>query len=551
MKNNEFGLNSYGASMAGAEKSDKDKDAKSTKEKSTSKKSRSEKQHKAEERIASSMDKLEVFGRRKDTDTNKAEKPVDSSEESANPERITDAETKHIEQQIAREHLAAISESDEETTDALASASEFLQKVSAGTDVETAFAEVAAQQGLSQEEIAEALADINQAEGESEANNEDVNVPDDVAESVQEVAEDEATIIPAAGVSLRSPTLGPSGGRRATPAANPSGGGSPASNAAVVPAVAVVVAAANTLPTAANTHFRTHPPGAELLLGGTVGYLMGRRHGRIKLEKQRTPVQRNLEKQIVSLEQQITQKEQKLVAMAAARQPRGERTQSSVRGQEAPVRIVDQAPSVRPETRLGMEKPRAERLGRMVVTAEAPSNKTSTKIVERIKQPANIREAFRAEEVQTMDRTEMLLISEKITVEGASLRRIYETGLIGEGQLRHLVAEYLDGKDIREDLRRDMVEHEIDFERDPQMRDRVRSHLSGKKGEGGMSALLESVGIVNEKVDPTLQRRIESDNKRYAQQQQSKQRQRVLADTAMATAIIVLAVAVIILVTRG
>lgn len=512
MKNNEFGINSFDPATVGSEKLDKDK--KSSKEKS-SKKTRAEKQQKAEEHIASSIDKLELFGEHKDGDKSKSEKAADKPQD---PEKITDEETKHIEQQIARDHLAEIAKSNSATTETLEPATEFLQKVSDGTDVETAFAEVAAEQDLTQEEIAEVLHDIDvmpEAEQSSE----------EASEIIEVSAEDAASDIPEDGINLRhSPVSVPSAG--------------------VAPAVAAVVAV-NTLPAAANTYYQAHQAGGNLLIGGAVGYLLGRRHGRNKSEKQVAPLQHKLEKQIITLEQQITQKEQALVAMRTVK-PGAEQAKPAARGQEAPVRRAEQVPAPRAETRLGMEKPRAEQLGRMVITAEAP-----TKTVEKIKQPGNIREAFRAEEVKTMDRTEMLLISEKIIVEGASLRRIYESGLIGEGQLRHLVAEHLAGKDIREDLRRDMVEHEIDFERDPQMRDRVRSHLSGKKGEGGMSALLESVGITNDTVDPTLQRRIESDNKRYEQQQQSKQRQRIAADTAMATAIIVLAVTVIILVTRG
>ena len=93
-----------------------------------------------------------------------------------------------------------------------------------------------------------------------------------------------------------------------------------------------------------------------------------------------------------------------------------------------------------------------------------------------------------------MQRRELLELSEKVVIEGASLRHIYESRLISEKQLRYLLSEHLKGKDIRRALRREITEREIDFERDPQLRDRIRSRVSNHDSGGGLSDLLAKAG---------------------------------------------------------
>jgi hypothetical protein len=115
-------------------------------------------------------------------------------------------------------------------------------------------------------------------------------------------------------------------------------------------------------------------------------------------------------------------------------------------------------PERRPE-RLGsfaIEKPsterKPERIGHVLVTTEPGPERVSAKRVE------------------TMSRTQLLELSEAIKLDGSSLRQIYETHLIGERGLRHLVAEYMRGGDLKQTLREEILERERDFERDPALR---------------------------------------------------------------------------------
>jgi nicotinate-nucleotide--dimethylbenzimidazole phosphoribosyltransferase len=73
--------------------------------------------------------------------------------------------------------------------------------------------------------------------------------------------------------------------------------------------------------------------------------------------------------------------------------------------------------------------------------------------------------------VEVLSQAELLSIASGVNIDGNNLRHIYETHMIGERGLRRLIEEYENGGDMREALKREVLEHEIDFERDPAMRD--------------------------------------------------------------------------------
>jgi hypothetical protein len=143
-----------------------------------------------------------------------------------------------------------------------------------------------------------------------------------------------------------------------------------------------------------------------------------------------------------------------------------------------------------------------EHIGHMLMAANEPEPKVrvdkpitettkSAKIevkksVEQLSQPITDRR------VDTISRAELLSLSQTIIIDGSSLRQIYETHLIGERGLRRLVAEHLRGGGLKEALRREVIEREIDFERDPIMRDMAPYKLTDKvSSSGGKAALNE------------------------------------------------------------
>jgi hypothetical protein len=125
-----------------------------------------------------------------------------------------------------------------------------------------------------------------------------------------------------------------------------------------------------------------------------------------------------------------------------------------------------------PESRLKLVKPeRAGRIGKVLVDQERVSNGKTREITAGEK-PSDL--AATPDQAGSMLRTDLLRLSDKITVEGASLRHMYENHLFGEGALRRLVQAHLSGKELLPLVKREIIERQIDFERDPILRDKFR-----------------------------------------------------------------------------
>jgi hypothetical protein len=273
-----------------------------------------------------------------------------------------------------------------------------------------------------------------------------------------------------------------------------------------------------------------------LLVGGILGYLIGRRRGRIRTEKRLMPIQKRLEKQVQDIQEQLAARETTIRTLAYERLPETPKTRERIA--PLPRMVIEVAPAERAATRLGLEKPaRIEHLGKAVVRAEAPST------------PKPEIRNITPEQVKSMNHNELLLLSEKVLVEGASLRQIYEQHLIGERGLRHLLVEYLQGKDIRRDLHNEMVEREIDFERDPMLRDSAMHSVAGSGSASSLQQLLEKVGATatpDESLLPVAKLKAAA----QAEAREREQRRRVFMDTAMVTLIVVLAAAIVVLLLR-
>ena len=556
MENNPFssGPSPYEAPGAGAGKTDKDKEKEKDDSKTPSwaekpREADTKKEHASRE-VARSIDKSPLFERPEkdapDKDETEPAQPESTGEQL--PDELSQEEQQHIEQETAREHLAAIEQTDEETAEQLEPAAEFLQKVADGEDVEEAFAEVAAEVGLNEEEIAELTSEAFTEEDASSADETEVEEAPEAG--TIDTSEDTHGVI-----GLRNSSTGTGGGAggRGTPPppppsppvppTPPPAGGVPRAAAMQPPGGPPMTppAPAN-LPPRVETYYVERGAATDLLIGGFIGYLIGRRRGRILTEKKLLTIQRKLEKQVKALQENITRKEQQLVEIKSKEKA----NQPTKETRAAGAVPAERTQPGRTETRLGMEKPvRAERLGHMIVAAEAPRKTSERPAPEKT---GSIRKSFRAEQVPDMSRNDLLELSEKIIIEGATLRSIYESRLIGERQLRHLVTEYLQGKDIRKDLRHEMVEREIDFERDPMLRDRVRTRMKDSQGgSGGLGEMLTKAGITTEERDPSFERRVKQEAARQQAQRQKAQRQRMITDAALATAVVVLAVIVAIL----
>lgn len=386
------------------------------------------------------------------------------------------------------------------------------------------------------------------------------------------------------------PTAGAGFGPRAGPPNNPF----PHTNFNAAP-----VASANQL--TQQPEYRGANPATMALFGGVIGYLIGRRRGRIKAERKFKPIRRELEHQVADLHWQIQDKENKLRKAAAAKaaQEATLETPSVVplpvvrRGESAP----DQSPQPSslqsaeavPVTPLAAAResepiharqraPEAhqlhgstkapEHIGSMLMAAEsaaaviaghkrveqaAPEQRTQTKRESLQSAQKEIDVPPQSTRVETLDRVELLELSEKIIVDGNSLRQIYETHLIGERGLRRLVAEHLRGGDVRKALKREVVEREIDFERDPAMRDKAVSAVSGGGAiQATPQTLDEMIQRAASKVDGSEETMFYKAKADYQQQQHDQAlKQRRMLDIGIMTAIsLLLGTVIFIIISR-
>lgn len=328
-----------------------------------------------------------------------------------------------------------------------------------------------------------------------------------------------------AGVPPTSPPSGGGSGRPPhgpPPPSGPAGGapfGAPHGPGAAGPGGPAGFNAAPTAPapTVEYHQARANTAGA-FLVGGIVGYLIGRRRGRIKTEKRLLPVQKKLQKEVVNLQSQLQQKEAKIRTLAATKVQ--EKPRSIIEKAPAPIAAnpverviarVPEAPAVA-ATRLAPERshtdsrtpaPEAhqlhgkrhapEQIGHMLVGAAEAINKSPVAAEKMEKAEKQSAPKLTVEKnIDTLNRAELMRISEKIIIDGSSLRQIYESRLVGEKGLRRLVKEHLKGGDIKKALRREIVEREIDFERDPGLRDHAPQAAEPPKG-GGRAATLNDL----------------------------------------------------------
>jgi hypothetical protein len=224
---------------------------------------------------------------------------------------------------------------------------------------------------------------------------------------------------------------------------------------------------------------RTHHSRGDFLLGVVVGDLLGRRKGRIKTERKVLPVQKRLEKNVRDLEHTIAENE--IVVREAARKRSNEISRSSALAK--PEGAADKHRTVAVEAKALHSKKAPEQIGKLLVESERqqPKNKpeqnSKTETARPILETTTIQPIDK--HVETLNRRELLELAEKIFVEGSNLRQIYETHLVNEKGLRRLVAEHLSGGNVARQLRQEITERDIDFERDPQLRHKADSSTGG------------------------------------------------------------------------
>jgi hypothetical protein len=345
--------------------------------------------------------------------------------------------------------------------------------------------------------------------------------------------------------------------------------------------------AAPTIEVIDNSRNRT---GSALLLGAVVGYLIGRRRGRIKTEKRLQSVEKKLTRDVEAARQQVAEKESQIrrlarekyqqsrqrlsyeppvasrnraaeyaavplareMAEAAAPAALGTQQERSTRDQETAASPSSRA--AQPE-RFSSPVTRSERLGLGLVTLRAaeaaPTAQQRNEAAARVstlerdagssshkqaneQMHGSPREALKTS--SSMNREELLKTGGEISVGATNLRRVYETQLISEQGLRRLVAVHERGGDVREVLEQELIEKETSYERDPRLRNRSRS----------MMGMVASAAVVRAEIDQASTSKAAGDSQSDETNPENSSKNPVSQPTQRATITAGIAMAVIL-----
>lgn len=201
-----------------------------------------------------------------------------------------------------------------------------------------------------------------------------------------------------------------------------------------------------------------------LLVGGIVGYLIGRRRGRIKTEKRLASVHKKLEKQVESAQRRISEKEKDLVRLAHQQIKHTEQTPVAAAGRPEAAPAARRQPAAAETV-----SARAAQPERATVQPELPAAVRPEAAAEPAK---NEQAAAKPDKpLERLNRQELLNLSGTIRFGETNLRRVFEARLVNENGLRRLIREYYAGHDLRRALAREFLAKELRFERDPRLRD--------------------------------------------------------------------------------
>lgn len=199
-----------------------------------------------------------------------------------------------------------------------------------------------------------------------------------------------------------------------------------------------------------------HNAAAPYLL---LGYLIGRRRGRIKTEEKLLPVQKKLEKEVSDLHKNIAAGEEKIRKLA---REKAETTPGAVAKMAEHIedrKKLAESKADKTETSLAEKELtiKPEKLGKLAVTEDKP--KAEHISIEEVKPKATepLKVPERPKDPQNMSVAELLLIASHITIESGSLKKLYENNLITEQGLREATQSYLRGETYEKVINRNRV----------------------------------------------------------------------------------------------
>lgn len=176
----------------------------------------------------------------------------------------------------------------------------------------------------------------------------------------------------------------------------------------------------STPPTTPEKHSHTR----YVLAGGLIGYLIGRRSGRIKTEARLKPIQKNLEQQVETMKQSLVSKEQTIRRLAAAKVTEALLPPKQTVRERVAVQRQQRAEKL--EALVEKDRKSPEWLGKFALTLPVVFERPT--------------------ENRPLADKELLEVAATIPFERGSIAELYRAGRITTQELRDIVGAYLTGK---------------------------------------------------------------------------------------------------------
>ena len=124
---------------------------------------------------------------------------------------------------------------------------------------------------------------------------------------------------------------------------------------------------------------------------------------------------------------------------------------------------------------------------------------TELKILHKLEKTEDLKESRSIEKpVAVLSKNELVKVAENIKIDGTTLKKIFESHLISENGLRRVISTFLRGGNIKRALNREILQRQIDFEKDPVLRDSFGEPEAEKQEvivKESVNSLLEKKGI--------------------------------------------------------
>lgn len=378
------------------------------------------KEKKDAKELARKASLLELFQRSAETEDKKPEKVKEESNESQElepAEELDQAEKVVVSEQLLDNRLAVVEAELEQAPD---NSDEALEAVAAATFLEKVGAKLQDGEIISDQMLEEATAESADELGIPVEPTSQAEGPDE--EALEEAEEVDDTFAAATTTMPTPPT-------QSTPAGNGSGSNPPTgSSSGFGPfnygaAPNVLAGAPNIAPEPEQEKSHSHTK--YVLAGGLLGYLIGRRGGRIRTERKLLPVQKKLESQVSDLNEKIMAHENTIRALAIS-------NRESV---HSPSKM---------EVKQTVKQERKKRAEALKVYAK-PVQTQPEKIGKFVLLPSASPERPRSSE--TMSDSQQIEVAKNILMGGTSLEVLYKVGRIELKDLKEIVQRFLRGAD--------------------------------------------------------------------------------------------------------